>query len=164
MVNGILFKDKRFETIDDNNFLCPLTENTIILCNNRKMMHKLAAEIVATINGEAEYNDYDCNDEDIGKARIESSFGLRVVVKINNQRITLCLEPAMIYKANSINDIWFYDCFGKDETYREQIYPLFVFQGHKEVWEKGKDELYEMIVSGRYGTYDGNWVDFKEDK
>lgn len=164
MVNGILFKDKRFETIDDNNFLCPLTENTIILCNNRKMMHKLAAEIVYTINGEMEFNDYDCDDEDVGKARIESSFGLRAVVKINEQKITLCLEPAMIYKAEQIEDIWFYDCQKGDSYYREQIYPLTIFQGSHDVWDEGKDKVYEMIVSGRYGTYDGNWIDFKEAK
>lgn len=161
MVREILFKDKRFDTNDENNCLSPVTENTIILCANFKLMNSLAEEIVNTINGEAEYNDYDCDDEDVGKAIYELNFGLQKVIKINGQTITLCIEPAMIYKAKQIEDIWFFDWNHTDDNYnyKESIYPMTVFDGCFEVWEKGLDAVYKMIVGGRYGGYDGSWVD-----
>lgn len=158
MVRGILFKDKRFDTEDYNNLMCQITENTIILCNNYKLMDSLAKEIINTINGKAEYNDYDCDDEDIGKARYELNFGLQKVIDINGQKIILCLEPAMIYKAKQIRDIWFVDCFGTDDNYKESIYPMTVFKGSHEVWDSGLDTVYKTIVSGRYGCYNGYWT------
>ena len=30
---------------------------------------------------------------------------------------------------------------------------------HKLIWEDGKDAVYKMICNGRYGTYDGQWID-----
>ena len=158
MVEGILFKDKRFETKDNNNLLNPITENIIILCNNQELMHTFAEEIVNTINGKAEYNDYYCDEEDIGNAKYELSFGLQRVININGQKIYLCLEPAMIYKAKQIEDIWFLDWVGKDDNYREWIYPMTVFKGSHEIWNEGLDRVYRMIVSGRYGCYDGKWI------
>ena len=56
MVRGILFKDKRFDTKDDNNLMYPITENTIILCNNYKLMNSLAEEIFNTILGRCDEN------------------------------------------------------------------------------------------------------------
>ena len=158
MVRGFLFKDKRFDTNDDNNLMYQITENTIILCANFKLMKSLAEEIINTINGEAEYNDYDCDEEDVGKAKYELNFGLQKVIDINGQKIILCLEPAMIYKAKSIKDIWFIDWVGNKEDYKEQIYPMTIFKGSHEVWDKGMDEVYKTIVNGRYGCYDGKWV------
>lgn len=158
MVRGFLFKDKRFDTNDDNNLMYQITENTIILCANFKLMKSLAEEIINTINGGAEYNDYDCDEEDVGKAKYELNFGLQKVIDINGQKIILCLEPAMIYKAKSIKDIWFIDWVGDEEDYKEQIYPMTIFKGSHEVWDKGMDEVYKTIVNGRYGCYDGKWV------
>lgn len=158
MVRGFLFKDKRFDTNDDNNLMYQITENTIILCANFKLMKSLAEEIINTINGNAEYNDYDCDEEDVGKAKYGLNFGLQKVIDINGQKITLCLEPAMIYKAKNIKDIWFIDWAGTDEDYKEQIYPMTIFKGSHEVWDKGMDEVYKTIVNGRYGCYDGSWV------
>jgi hypothetical protein len=160
MVEGILFKDKRFETKDDNNFLDPITENIIIICNNLKLMDSFAEEIVNTINGKAEYNDYYCDEEDVGKAKYELNFGLQKVININGQKITLGLEPALVYRAKQVEDIWFLDWYGKDETYRELIYPLVVFKGSHEAWDEGLDIIYRNICNGRYGCYDGNWIDF----
>ena len=82
MLRAIEFKDKRFRTKEDYNFLSPFTENTIILCHNYKLMDSLAKEILNTVNGEAEYNNYDCDDEDVGNARMWLSFGL--------QRVRIC--------------------------------------------------------------------------
>ena len=158
MVRGILFKDKRFDTKDDNNLMNPITDNTIILCANYRLMRSLAEEIFNTINGNAEYNDYDCDEEDVGKAKYELNFGLQKVIDINGQKIILCLEPAMIYRAKHIRDIWFADWIGKDDNYKESIYPMTIFKGSFEVWDSGLDEVYKTIVNGRYGCYDGSWV------
>lgn len=62
MLRAIEFKDKRFRTKENDNLLSPLTENTIILCANYKLMYSLANEILNTFNGNAEYNEYDCDD------------------------------------------------------------------------------------------------------
>lgn len=158
MVTAILFKDKRFDTRDNNNLMSPITENTIILCANYRLMSSLAEEIVNTINGKAEYNDYNCDAEDVGKAKYELNFGLQKVIDINGQKIILCLEPAMVYRAKHIKDIWFADWVGKDGDYKESIYPMTIFKGSREVWDSGLDEVYKTIVGGRYGCYDGSWI------
>jgi hypothetical protein len=159
MVNAILFNDKRFNTVDDNNLLSPLTNNTIILCSNYKLMESLAEEIVHTINGMAEYNNYCCDEADVGTAKYILNFGLQKIIDVNGQRISLCLEPAMIYKAKNIEDIWFFDSVYKDETYKESIWPMTIFKGSHYVWDKGLDEVYRTIVCGIYGCYGGSWVD-----
>lgn len=163
MLRAILFNDKRFETRDDNNLLSPLTNNTIIICADWKSMDSLATEILNTINGKAEYNDYDCDDEDIGQGKLCLIFGLQRVIDINGQKITLALEPAITYKAESIDDIWFFDWLGDDKhgTYREFIYPMTIFKGSRDAWNAGKDKVYRMICNGRYGAYNGEWVDLK---
>lgn len=162
MLRAIEFKDKRFKTEDNYNVLCPISNNAIILCANYKLMASLAKEIINTVNGEAEYNDYDCDDEDVGNAKMWLSFGLQRIIDINGQRITLALEPSIIYKADNIEDIWLFDWKGNDELgicpYEEFIYPVCIFKGSREVWNDGKDEMYKMICNGRYGTYDGKWV------
>lgn len=158
MVRGILFKDKRFDTKDDNNLMNPITDNTIILCANYRLMDSLADEIVNTINENAEYNDYDCDTEDVGKAKYELKFGLQRVIDIGGQKIILCLEPAMIYRAKQIEDIWFADWVGKDNDYKASVYPMTIFKGSREVWDSGLDKVYKTIAGGRYGCYDGSWI------
>lgn len=39
---------------------------------------------------------------------------------------------------------------------------MFIFKGSQKVWKDGKDEVYKIICNGRYGAYDGNWVDLHE--
>lgn len=168
MLRAIEFTDKRFRTKDDYNLFSPITKNAIVLCHNYSLMDSLAREIINTVNGKAEYNDYDCDNEDIGKARINLSFGLQRIIDINGQRITLALEPAIIYKSNDIRDIWFFDYRGTNEIetlppYEEFIYPMTIFKGSKKVWEDGKDEVYKVICNGRYGTFDGKWIDLDEE-
>jgi len=161
MVNAIQFNSTRFNTKDDNNLL-ELTDNTIILCANINIMISLADEILNTINGKAEYNDYWCDESDIGKATASIRFGLLTLINVNNQKITLSIEPSIIYKAKSIDDIWFIDYIGKNLTYKESIYPMTIFKGSKDVWDSGLDEVYKMVASGRYGCYDGRvWNDTK---
>ena len=106
MLRAIEFTDNRFKKEEDYNLLSPISNNTIILCNNYKLMDSLAKEILDTVNGNAEYNVYDCDDEDVENAKIWLSFGLQRIIDINGQKITLSLEPAIIYKADNIEDIW----------------------------------------------------------
>ena len=160
MVRGIKFTDKRFREEDDDNMLCPMTENTIILCHDYKLMDTLAKEIMDTINDETENNQLDCDDEDVGNAKMWMCFGLQRIIDVNGQRITLALEPSVIYKANSIDDIWLFNYHSNNETqYQEFIYPITIFKGAEEIWNKVKDELYKTICAGNFGTYDGCWVD-----
>lgn len=163
MLKAIEFTDKRFKKEDDYNLINPLLNNTIILCNNYKLMDSLAKEIFDTVNGNAEHNFYECADKDIGNAQMQLSFGLQRIININRQKITLALEPAIIYKAGAIEEIWLFDSAGIHNSdvnpYREFIYPLCMYEGTCEKWQTDKDELYRMICNGRCGTYDGKWVD-----
>lgn len=160
MLRAIEFKDKRFETKDDYNFFDITSDNMIILCNNYRIMHSLTDEIINTVNGKAEYNNYDCDENDIGKAKSLLCFKLQRIIEINEQKITLALELSIIYKANKISDIWLFDCNKKDGIYKEYIYPIDIFKGSCKTWNKGKgkDEIYKNICNGQYGTYDGNWI------
>lgn len=158
MLRGIRFNDKRFDKTDGNNIFGELTDNAIVICRNYDMMEALAKEIIRTVNGRAEHNDYDCDDEDVRKAKYTINFFLQKVIDINGQTITLCLEPAMVYKAKSIRDIWFFDR-NWPSRHADQIYPMTVFKGAEEVWERGLDAVYNTIVIGRYGGYTGEWIE-----
>ena len=167
MVEAIKFKADRFRKDNDYNLL-ELTENTIILCNNHQLMCTLSDEIFNTINGNAEYNDYYCNAEDFGKAKYDLRFGLQQVIDINGQKITIGLEPSIVYKANNPEDIWLFDYRGCDEIeslpkYEEFIYPILIFKGSRKTWEDGKDAVYQTICNGRYGCYNGKWIDLHGD-
>lgn len=162
MLHFIEFKDKRFDRSHDYN-LIEFTENTIILCNNYQLLDTFANEIIKTVNRQAEYNDYFCEDKDIGMAKVDLVFALQRVIDINGQKITLGLEPSIIYKADKPEDIWFFDWSGSDKNkllppYKEFIYPMLIFKGSREVWKKGKNYLYDTICSGLYGCYDGDWI------
>lgn len=159
MLEYIEFKADRFKKEEDYNVI-EFTENTIILCNNCKLMNSLAKEIINTVNGEAEYNDYWCDDQDVGKAKIELHFGLQCLIDINGQKITLSLEPSIIYKANKPEDIWLFDINGYN---KEVIYPMLIFKGSNQIWENGKDEVYKTICNGQFGCYDGKFLNLKPD-
>lgn len=166
MLRGIQFTHERFKIEDDYNLFDGLTNNTIVICSCYKLMDILANEICNTVNGKAEHNNYDCDDEDLGNAKIMLQFGLQRIIDINGQRITLALEPAIVYKAKDINDLWFFDWSGGlvGTAYKEFIYPMTVFKGSQLVWDEGLDEVYKTVCNGRYGTYDGRWVDLDGNK
>ena len=159
MLRGIRFNDERFDSNDGNNVLGELTKNTIIICRNFDMMYTLAKDIFDTVNDRVQKHDYDCDDEDIDAAQYGIGFFLQRVIKINDQTITLCLEPAMVYKAQQLDDIWFLDTKKIGDRYAEQIYPLSAFKGAKELWAAGLDAVYREIVIGRYGGYTGEWIE-----
>ncbi len=158
MLYEITFQDDRFMKEGDYNVI-EFTDNTIILCNNLPIMTSLAEEIVRTVNGKAEYNDYWCEDEDVLTAKYVLNFGLQKIIDINGQRITLGLEPALVYKANKPEDIWLFDV---NEFDKEAVWPMLIFKGSHDLWNAGKDEVYKTICGGRYGCYDGKWVNLSK--
>lgn len=160
MVNYIEFTKQKYDK--DYNSMADLTKNTIILCPNYKTMASFAEEIFNTVNEKAEYNNYDCDTEDIGTAKYLLNFGLQKIIQVNDQTITLALEPSIIYKAETAEDIWFIDYCGKDEDYRESIYALTSFIGCEDFWRKGKNYIYKMLVNGKFGCYEGQLLPQKD--
>lgn len=156
MLNAIRICDERFDM--EQNTLAELTDNTIILCRNFDMMSALAGDIVRAINKKGDYYDYICDDDDIGKAKYDVKLFLQKTIDINGQKIALCLEPAMVYRAKRIEDIWFLDYGYPNNQKSEQIYPLTAFKGARELWESGLDAVYTQITIGRYGGYNGEWI------
>ena len=39
---------------------------------------------------------------------------------------------------------------------------MLIFKGSKSTWNDGKDAVYQTICNGRYGCYNGKWIDFAE--
>jgi hypothetical protein len=100
-----------------------------------------------------------CDNEDYNilyKDRCFIEFGLTTIFNLYNQRITLSVEPSVIYKANKLEDIWLVETDIDERFY--SVFPILDFESSDKVFNKGLDEVYKMIVSGRYGCYDGSWV------
>lgn len=161
MLDMIEFKNGRFRANKDSKggedySTMEFTKNTVVICNNPRIMAELAQTILLTVNGQAEENDYYCDSEDVGAAVIDLAFGLQRVIKINDQTITLGIEPALVYKAEDIEDLWF---LGEDISDGKMFaYPLYSFIGSHDLWSKGKAEVYKSICNGNFGCYDGSWV------
>lgn len=153
MLEYIEFKSDKFVDNEEYNCISELTRNTIILCNNYKIMDFLSKEIINTVDKESEYNNYWCDDEDDYNAKLSLCFGLQRIIELKEQKITLALEPSIIYKAIIPEDIWFCDI--KDN--KIIIYPMLMFKGSYKTWENGKDEVYKTVCSGQYGCYDGKF-------
>ena len=166
MLDHIEFKTKEFgET--RNVFGGELTKNTIVLCNSLESMNMLHEAIKTCLNKPDTHKEkpedgimYHCEDEDINNAIDVLCFSLQRVIKINEQYITLSLEPSIVYKADCIEDIWFLD---KMDT-KYEIYDILCFKGSTDKWNEGKDAVYKYIVEGRYGCYYGNWVSLCKEK
>lgn len=159
MLHEITFQDEKL-MYDGGYDVIEFTDNTIILCCNSEMMNSLAEDIIKTVNGKAEYNDYRCDDEDVGKAKYVLDLDLQKIIDINGQRVTLGLEPSLIYKANKLEDIWRFELTAFDNG---AVWPMSVLIGSQELWNSGKDEVYKSIYNSKYGHYDERWVNLIED-
>jgi hypothetical protein len=157
MLEAIRFnKPDVFVTKDFYNEMTDLTNNTIIICNSVPIHFALNDEILNTINGTAEYNDYACDESDVGTGKVLMLGGLQRMLSIGDQTITTGIEPALVYKAKSDEDIWFADTIiTEDGKEKILIYPMTHFKGHKDVWSEGLDSVYFYVAGGRYGAYDG---------
>ena len=142
MLEAIRFnKPDVFVTKDFYNEMTEITNNTIIICNSVPTHTTLNDEILNTINGTAEYNDYACDESDVGTGQVVMLGGLQRMLSIGDQTITMGIEPALVYKAKNVEDIWFADTIITDDKEKILIYPMTHFKGHKDVWSEGLDSV-----------------------
>lgn len=170
MLQGIEFNEKKFDKENCNNLFCDLTNNVIVLCPNFDMKQELAQEImatvnngqqeiVATVNGKIEGNFYAFYEDKPEKAVYGTNMFLQTIIEIGDQKIYLCLEPAMVYKAKQIEDIWLLDKKKAEDGYLYTLIPFRFYKNAKNLWEKGLDYVYRNIHLGRYGGYSGEWIE-----
>lgn len=171
MIKGIEFNGEEWEKEKDHNFLgvleikdenIGLTNNVVVLCENRDIKYKISKTINDILNHKFDDSnevDFVCEDEDYNilyKDRCFIEFGLTTIFNLYNQRITLSIEPSVIYKATKLEDIWLAETDIDERFY--SVFPILDFESSDKVFNKGLDEVYKMIVSGRYGCYDGSWI------
>ena len=136
-----------------------LTENTIILCNNTKTKYKMVKLTINVLdrkfntlyNAWVDEEDYDIFDKD----RCFINFSSITIFNLYNQKITLSIEPSIIYKAKNVKDIHFVDVDCKNKY---MVYAMTNFEDSEEIFNKGLDEVCKTIIGGRYGCYNGSWV------
>ena len=163
MLKGIEFhnssnREYQFDMTNDNNLMSDLTNNIIILCSNWRTKNFILKQICDI---------YECkHEEDIETNHIYNtenevynedfktilSYRPTTVLLIDGiQQIILTVEAPFIFEAHSIEDIW----FANEENNLISIYPLYVFKGHKDDWDKGEIEIYKNFINGKYGCYNG---------
>lgn len=156
MLRGIEFKSDRFNQEDEWNFLYELTNNTIILCNSTTIKRELTKEIKNTLNEQAEYNDYDCDEEDIRNCDTLIEFLPTTIFKIGEQTILFSVETTCVFKANDVHDIWF--CYEDENTNKISLEPLAIVKNSEEKWDDDIIKVYKDIYNGKYGTYNGDYL------
>jgi hypothetical protein len=132
--------------------LLEMTKNTIILCNNSKLVHDLLDIIdkIKNDNGDTtdgiRYNlSKTLNPSDIKRNLVYLPTSIYTVGK---QRIIVTVEPTSVLLMNHPYDLWFFE--------DDEFYSFSDFKGYKEIWkEDGSFGVYKNIVSGRYGCYEG---------
>ena len=167
MLKGILFNKKIFEEKEEMNLMDPMTKNMIVICENPKIKNILFQEIKDICEGKCEEEGDEVSDYCTG-AESEADFYIpkmkifanylpttRIVID-EEQTVTLTVEAPFVYTAKSAEDVWFP---AENANGIISIYPMTAFKGYKEVWAKGLDEVYYYIICGRYGAYEGYWME-----
>lgn len=154
MLRGILFNDdKYFESINDDNLMDVLTENTIILCEDTEIKNFLYHVIIDICDGKHIESGYDYYIEDTDYLNYKYGINYLPTTELNidtEQKITFTVEAPYILTATSPKDIWFAQ---RTKENKIRIYPLRVFKGYKERWEQGVYKIYIDTIAGRYGNY-----------
>ena len=154
MLRGILFNDdKYFESINDDNLMDVLTENTIILCEDTEIKNFLYHAIIDICDGKHIESGYDYYIEDTDYLNYKYGINYLPTTELNidtEQKITFTIEAPYILTATSPKDIWFAQ---RTKENKIRIYPLRVFKGYKERWEQGVYKIYIDTIAGRYGNY-----------
>ena len=68
----------------------------------------------------------------------------------NDQHIVCTIEASSILSAKNVGDIWFAI---RNNNNKISIYPLRVFKGYMDDWNRGIDYVYQNVVNGRYSPY-----------
>ena len=155
MLNAVEFLDDIFNKEDDNNIMCELTDNTIIICSNSRVKNIILKHIIECFKS-SDYENCDYNYEDGDKFQIEVSYNPTSVINVSNnnnltQRITITKEVPFILQAKNPNDIWFANY--NEESSQTSIYPFTIFKGYIDVWDKGVMNVYKKIINGCYGNF-----------
>lgn len=154
MIRGIKFNNENcFETAKQGNLMSILTTNTIVICQDTGVAHFLAEEITDICAGkhETEGHDYYAEDTDELKCRPGIVYLPTHELLIDGeQKIIFTVEASYVFLAKSAKDIWFAD---RTKDNKVSLYPLTIYIGYDKEWEKGIENIYTFIVSGRYGNY-----------
>ena len=154
MLRGILFNDdKYFESINNNNLMDVLTENTIILCEDTEIKNFLYHAFTDVCEGKHIETGYEYYIEDNDHLNLKYGINYLPTTELNidkEQKITLTVEAPYILTATSPADIWFAQ---RTSDNKISIYPMRIFKGYKEKWAEGVYAVYRYILEGRYGNY-----------
>ena len=167
MFTGILFNKKIFEEKEEMNLMDPMTTNMIVICESPKIKNLLLQELKDICDGKCEeegeeVSDYCTGAEKKGdfhvpKLKMLSNYLPTARLSIDDEQlITLTVEAPFLYTAKDAKDIWF---AAEGANGKISVYPMTVFKGYKEVWANGLDDVYHHVVTGRYGAYNGYWME-----
>lgn len=150
--------NKFFNRNNNENELCDLTDNTIIICENYYIKNRIYHQIYNTINclhGCNIINDYYCEYNEMCNVYMnyKPTAILNIYNQINLQKIIISVEVPFILQAKDIKDIWIATI---DNNYRISVIPMTLYKKSDEIWNSGIWETYKYILSGRYGDV-GNY-------
>lgn len=162
MLEAIKFNGDLFNHEDNNDLIDTMTKNMIIICDSPHTRRALFNAFEEICEGKCVEtgHDYSVDDEEKLYPKITN----RIVIYLptirfeidNEQLITITIEAPFVFTAKEIGDIWFAET---DAENKILIYPMTCFKGCHDKWEEGLDAVYEYVTQGRYGGYDGYWMD-----
>lgn len=166
MFKGIEFNGDLFNCHNCYNLMDRMTQNMIVICETPRIKNIIWKEIEKICNGKCERDGHDYyipkEQENRGEfpPRI-TKYGVHYlpttqIIIDEEQKITLTIEAPFVLTAKSIEDIWFACLNGENKI---SIYPMIIFHGSKGKWDQGISEVYSYICQGKYGSYNGYWLD-----
>ena len=162
MLEGIKLSGELFNHEDDYDFIDTMTKNMIFICDSPHTKRKLYNAFEDICDGKCveSRHDYYVNKEDelypkITRRIVEYLPTVRFVID-NEQIITITIEAPFVFTAKSIEDIWFAES-NNDNTI--SVYPMECFKGSHNKWDEGLNEVYKYVTQGRYGGYEGYWME-----
>jgi hypothetical protein len=143
----------------DNSELAELTNNTVILFNNRKYLYEFLKEMEyliqeTTLNGECENIDYTLANKESENVEIQLELHYdhlaRFDIDNGEQKITFSTELSSALMIQNLKDLWFVN---KDDEGEWDVYALTHFEGY-EKYEKNIPKLIKAIAQGKFGCYE----------
>ena len=137
-----------------------LTTNTIVICQDTGVAHFLAEEINDICEGKHEIEGHDYYAEDTDELNCRPGLmylPTHELIIDGEQKIVFTVEAPYVFLAKSAKDIWFAD---RTEDNKINLYPLTIYIGYDEEWEKGLENIYKFIICGKYGNYSYAHINF----
>ena len=155
MISNLEFNSLSKKKIEMNE----LTKNVVVLFNNSVLKNTFREEFAKIsqdeIEGELDNDDVNYSTTTDCKAQIKETIAYlptSIYIVNNEQRFILTAEAPFVLQCTNPYDLWFCDTNSENEV---QIWSFVDFIGHKEIWDKGIDEVYRTVINGRYGCYNG---------